>query len=67
MVIKTMSSKWVPGKLNGVAVKQSMVLPVIFKLAGKSELRGSEKVVRMEDENVDEAIEEVVVVGYKQN
>lgn len=66
-VIKTMSSKWIPGKLGGVPVKQSMVLPVTFKLAGPSELKGSEKIVRMEDENVDQAIGELVVMGYKQN
>jgi TonB family protein len=67
MVIKTMSSKWVPGKLGGIPVKQSMVLPVTFKLAGTAELKGSDKVVRMEDENLDQAIEELVVVGYEQN
>lgn len=66
VVIKTLSAKWIPGKLNGVAVKQRMVLPVNFKLAAKTELSGNEKVALKEEESPENSIEELVVVSFKE-
>jgi TonB family protein len=61
MVVKSSMVKWKPGKINGVAVKQSVVLPITFKLGATSELRGSEKVVHGGYANG--TIDELVVVG----
>ncbi len=61
MVVKSFMAKWKPGKIKGVAVKQSVVLPITFKLGAPSELRGSEKVVHGGYANG--TIDELVVVG----
>jgi hypothetical protein len=49
--------KWIPGKINGLAVKQRVTLPVYFKLAGgpgkKDEAKAPEG-----------SVGEVVVVAY---
>jgi TonB family protein len=64
MVVKSYMAKWKPGTVNGVAVKQSVVLPITFKLGTTSELKGSEKVVRGGYANG--TIDELVVVGKSQ-
>jgi TonB family protein len=58
-VVRTSPSKWIPGKHGGVPVKQRVVLPITFKLAS------SEIVVKDETAAPSNAIEEVVVMGYK--
>ena len=65
IAVKAATTTWVPGKVNGVAVKQRMVLPVSFKLANTSDLRGQEKVVRLEGAAPDHALNEMVVVGQR--
>jgi len=63
-VVKATTTKWVPGKVKGVAVKQRMVIPISFKVANASELRGHEKVVRL-DTTPDQALDKMVVVGKR--
>ncbi len=54
-VIKS-SPPWIPGRNNGVAVKQRMVLPILFKLNGEKTID--------EAQTPKEAIDELVVVGH---
>jgi TonB family protein len=51
------SPKWIPGKNNGVAVKQEIILPISFKIKGS----------KTKDEVMlpKEAMEEMVVVGFQ--
>ena len=64
-VLTTSAIKWIPGKNQGVPVKQRLVLPITFKLANAQELRGQEKVVRLEEKAPENSIHELVVMGYK--
>jgi TonB family protein len=57
-VIKS-SPRWVPGKNKGVAVKQQLVLPISFKLAGSKS--------KDEAKAPTEALQETVVVGNPEN
>jgi TonB family protein len=62
-VVKS-SPKWLPGRNNGIAVKQQLVLPISFRLAG----------ITSKDEPKDaavktpaNAIHEIVVAAYAEN
>ncbi|HMG94389.1 MAG TPA: M56 family metallopeptidase [Chryseolinea sp.] len=60
-VVRTSPIKWIPGKNDGTPVKQRIVLPVTFRLASK------EIVLKDETATPENSINEVVVVGYKEN
>jgi protein TonB len=59
--VESSTAKWVPGKSAGVAVRQVIVLPITFKLAG------AEKNLSVETESPKNTINEIVVVAYKEN
>jgi TonB family protein len=66
-VLTTSAIKWIPGKNQGVLVKQRLVLPITFKLANAHELKGQEKVVRLIEKAPENSIHELVVMGYREN
>ena len=67
IAVKTASIKWIPGMVDGVAVKSKMVLPVVFKLANSEEESESDKNVRLKESERENTMEEMVVVGQKKN
>ena len=60
-VLKSTTSRWIPGKNQGVPVKQRLSLPVTFKLAGP------EITLKDETKAPENSIHEVVIVGYENN
>jgi TonB family protein len=64
IAVKTATTKWVPGKVNGVAVKSRLVLPIAFALANGKESKSQEKIGKV-DEPKDRELNEIVVVGLE--
>jgi TonB family protein len=57
-IVKT-SPQWLPGKQKGVAVKQKMVMPILFKLSDSN--------TTDDTENPQGSLNEVTAVGYRSN
>ena len=60
-VVNASTAKWVAGKIQGVAVKERIVLPINFKLDGP------EIETRDETKEPENSMNEVVVAGYNHN
>jgi TonB family protein len=58
----SLSPKWIPAKKEGVAVKQSLVLPIVFKLdfPGRENHQEEDKVIEVRGT----PLQKLVVVGY---
>jgi TonB family protein len=57
-IVKT-SPQWLPGKQKGIAVKQKMVMPILFKLSDSN--------TTDDTENPQGSLNEVTAVGYRSN
>jgi len=62
-VIKALP-KMIPGTKDGKAVDVDMLIPVSFKLAGDTKETPKSTVEKVEEENSNNAVEEIMVVGF---
>jgi TonB family protein len=61
IAVKALTTKWVPGKHNGVPVKQRMILPIWFKLENIPDQKSEEKAAAEPEPS--NAMHEIVVAG----